>query len=932
MLRNLLLLAACIFLSGYTRGQIISVNPPLPTVDDTVTITFDATQGSAGLVGVETVYMHTGLITPSSSDGRDWLYVVSDWGIDNHKVKMTNLGNNKHQLRYHIRSFYGVPANETVLQMAFVFRDLTGAKTGKTATEGDIFYEVSEPGIDVEFFAPSQSELLVNGGEQLSILAVVNEPADISLFDNGNLVTQLSQTDSLTYLLTAANSGDHVIEVVATNSNGTARDTFSYAVRESIARAFPPAGTELGATYLNDSTVRLYLYAPQKMSVYVLGSFNNYSFRAAYQMIPTPDNNGYWIDLTLTPGQLYTYQYVVNEEIYVADPFSELILNLNDDQFIPAVTFPNLPPFPAKADGNVSVLQPGKEAYDWQIPNFTPPAKEELVIYELLPRDFVARHDYQTLLDTLDYLENLGVNAIEFMPINEFEGNISWGYNPSFHMALDKYYGRPEDLKLLIDEAHKRGIAIIVDIVLNHVFSQSPLAQLYWDQANFRPTANSPYLNVEAKHNFNVGYDVNHESFATRQWAKRIVTYWLDEYHIDGYRFDLSKGLTQKNTLGNQGAWDAYDASRITILKQIADWCWEANPEAYVILEHFSANQEQQELAEYGMLLWNNQNHEMNEATMGYNSNFEGLSYQQRGWNQPNLVSYMESHDEERLVYKNLNFGNTSGSYSTKDLPTAIERLEPAAVMLFTVPGPKMLWQFNELGYPFPINLCPDGTIDDPCRVDPKPIRWDFFQEGPRRRLYNVFSAMIKLKTTYPVFNTTNYQIDLRNRLKRVRLIGNEMDVLALANFDVVSGNISGQFSHTGWWYEYFSGDSVEVTNVGMQMNLAAGGYRLYTDQRLPRPNLATSLAPSFAPSLPISVHYQAISNEIWLTAQLVGGGPVTVDVLNLNGQRVATLYQGPSQNLDLRWAVPAVLTDGMYVVRLHTGNQAISRRIAIRR
>ncbi|NOZ04318.1 MAG: hypothetical protein GXO92_06915 [FCB group bacterium] len=101
------------------------------------------------------------------------------------------------------------------------------------------------------------------------------------------------------------------------------------------------------------------------------------------------------------------------------------------------------------------------------------------MIYELLVRDFIDRHDYQTLIDTLDYLEKLGINAIELMPINEFEGNSSWGYNPSFYFAPDKYYGTRQDLKLFIDECHRRGIAVIMDIVLNHTYGQSPLVSGY---------------------------------------------------------------------------------------------------------------------------------------------------------------------------------------------------------------------------------------------------------------------------------------------------------------------------------------------------------------------------------------------------------------------------------------------------------------------
>ncbi|MCB0681020.1 MAG: hypothetical protein KDC32_08815, partial [Saprospiraceae bacterium] len=178
------------------------------------------------------------------------------------------------------------------------------------------------------------------------------------------------------------------------------------------------------------------------------------------------------------------------------------------------------------------------------------------------------RHDYTTLIDTLDYLQNLGINAIELMPVQEFEGNISWGYNPSFHMALDKYYGPVNEFKRFIDSCHARGMAVILDVVYNHAFGQCPLVQLYFDG---KPTPESPYFNVDATHPFNVGYDFNHESEATRRYIDQVMTYWLEEFRVDGFRFDLSKGFTQVNNPDDVGAWGQYDASRIAILKHYAD-------------------------------------------------------------------------------------------------------------------------------------------------------------------------------------------------------------------------------------------------------------------------------------------------------------------------------------------------------------------------
>jgi len=186
------------------------------------------------------------------------------------------------------------------------------------------------------------------------------------------------------------------------------------------------------------------------------------------------------------------------------------------------------------------------------------------------------------------------------MPISEFEGNLSWGYNPNYYFAPDKYYGTKNALKHFIDECHSRGIAVIQDMVLNHSFGTSPMVMLYWDALNNRPAANNPWFNPIAKHDFNVGYDFNHESEATKYLVNRVVKYWINEYHVDGYRFDLSKGFTQTNTLGNTTAWGHYDQSRINIWQRISDSIWSVKPNAYVILEHFADNDEENRFIQHG--------------------------------------------------------------------------------------------------------------------------------------------------------------------------------------------------------------------------------------------------------------------------------------------------------------------------------------------
>jgi len=260
---------------------------------------------------------------------------------------------------------------------------------------------------------------------------------------------------------------------------------------------------------------------------------------------------------------------------------------------------------------------------------------------------------------------------------------------------------------------------------------------------------------------------------------------------------------------------------------------WDHNPNAYVILEHLTENSEEKNLAEFGMMLWGNMNYEYNEASMGYSSDIDWASYKERNWSVPHVIAYMESHDEERLMYKNIQYGNSNEYYNIKDLNTGLHRVELTANFFIPIPGPKMIWQFGELGY--------DYSIDYNGRVGNKPIRWDYFTSN-RKRLYHVFAALNNLKTEYDVFNTDQFEISQSDNLKVLKLFGDEMDVVILGNFDIETKDINPDFPNTGSWYEFYTGDTLEVSAVDDYISLSPGEYRLYTDVKLEQPNLPTSI------------------------------------------------------------------------------------------
>jgi len=933
MNRTNIILAFLLFLqTSFIASQVVTWDPVLFTAEDMVTITFDASEGNGELAGEGgAIYAHTGVITSESTAPNDWKYVVSEWGVADNKVLMTPIGNSQYQISYNPRDYYSVPSNEGILQLAFVFRNLDGSKVGRAVDGGDIFIDVAQStGLQATFAEPFERPYIAELNETFTIAVQASEEATISIYVDNLLVAQNVGTQAV-HEETAFEEAKKWIKYVVSTNTEEVVDSFFYLVQPSNTIEAVPMGLEDGINYIDDNTVLFSLFAPSKKFAYVIGEFNNWEIDPAYQMKVTPEGNRYWLQIEgLEAGKEYAFQYLVDGFIKIGDPYAEKVLDPWNDQFIPESTYPNLKSYPSgKTTDIVSVFQTAQTPYEWKTTDYERPEQTNLIIYELLIRDFLESQSYDDLTDTLDYLERLGVNAIELMPIMEFEGNNSWGYNPSYFFAPDKYYGTEDALKRFIDEAHGRGIAVILDMVLNHAFGQCPLVRLYPDLDQ------SPYHNKIARHPFNVGYDFNHESDATKYFVDRVNEYWLTEYKFDGYRFDLSKGFTQNDTGDDIGAFGQRDDSRIALLKRMADKLWEVDPTAYVILEHFADNGEETELANYGMMLWGNANHDYAEAAMGYSGNFSGLSYKSRGFSSPHLVGYMESHDEERMMYRLPNDGNSSGGYNTKNFETAIERAKMAATFFFPIPGPKMVWQFGEVGYDFSINRCTDGSINGNCRLSDKPVRWDYYEDASRRSLFDHYSLMIALKKNYPTFQTDNFNTELGSAFKMIRLRHSEMDALVVGNFDVVEASKLVTFTQFGTWYDFMTGEELEILDIFQTLTLAPGEFHIYTSAPLPSP--AELLMTSIEDLEILTAKYQIrhfpnpFQHTTTIEYDLPKAAKVSVRIFNVLGEEIEVLFEGKQsaglQSLD--WEAND-LQNGAYFYEVDIEGERVMGRLLL--
>lgn len=845
-MKNSILLIIFLLNLSNLWGQTREVDPAFPLADEELTLTVDVTGTSlegydgdvwiwAWLPDLDPVFDAPTNVNPATT------------AQDDAKVTRSGSNPNIYTFTFTPTVFFGKEAAE-ITRIGFKLKSVDW--NDGIQSDNDLFIDISEGELEVVFTSPSTNFIFVNESEVVTLEGSSSQQADLSLFINDALVTSINGT-SLSFEYTVATTGTISARLEGSSGGTVVMDEIQLIVRQSKLD-LRPSGIIQGINYsdLDNTQATFCLYAPLKTSVYLVGDFNQWQVSNEYQL--AEDEDFFWITVdNLTAGQEYAFQYLIDEEILVGDPYADKILDPNNDSFIPDTTYPNLLSYPQNevSDGWVSVMQTNQIPYNWQSNNFSAPAKEDLVIYELLVRDFDDEQNYQAVVDRLDYLKELGINAIHLMPIMEFDGNNSWGYNPAYFFAVDKYYGTKNDLKNFIDICHENGIAVILDMVLNHTHERNPLAWMYWDHTNFRPSADNPWLNQEATHPFNVFFDFNHESTDTKNFVDTVNYYWLNEFRFDGFRFDLSKGFTQTFSGNNVGLWGQYDQSRVDLLTRMADNIWSHHPDAYVILEHLSDNSEEKVLADYGMMLWGNMNHNYNQNTMGYSSdsNLDWSYHGIRGWNEPNLISYMESHDEERLIYRNLEFGNSLGAYNTTNIDIALERVKAASAIYYSIPGPKMLWQFGELGYDKPINLCPDGSIQEGCRVDEKPIPWQdasnglgYDQELNRKRLYDVTSELIQLKTSSSTFSSSEFRLDESSSLvKKIVLDANtssptnvdESSFVVVANFNLQNVNESVEFPYSGTWFRYFAAaDPLEVSGTSIDLHLQAGEFRIYSN------------------------------------------------------------------------------------------------------
>jgi 1,4-alpha-glucan branching enzyme len=524
-----------------------------------------------------------------------------------------------------------------------------------------------------------------------------------------------------------------------------------------------------------DGTIRLHLLAPNARFVEVEWRTGQEEGRSLMQTL----EGGRWtLSLSADPQETLMYRYVMDGANRFADPWSKQV------DWVNPVTGKesHLPEHAWTVVGGLP------EA----LPAWTPPKPETWVIYELSIPDVAPPGSYAGLESKLEYIRDLGVNAIEPLPVTAFPGSESWGYNPAFHMAPEGAYGTPEELASLIRAARSLGIAYVKDIVLNHVDGSGPLHAMHG------PAEVNPYTMVF--NSFNWGFPkLDQESPAFKRYVKDTLTHWVTFWGVDGYRYDATQWIK----------WSGYNDWGASWMSYVVD---QANPGVFQMAENLPSEPAMVKGTELdgewdGHYRWRMRrvfSRGQIEEPEKFREILDPRSHAyQSGWQR---VPYIESHDEERFMRELLQAG-----YSGED---ALRRHHAAAAVTLTVPGVPMLYAGQEWG---------ESTKKV---VGLNPLQWEVAEQPARAELREAFRELIQLRTGHRALHHDKIEIlELDATTGTVVYLRPGVPESVLVAFNVSAEPVELDLSDTGTLVrELHREKTADLTNV----HLRAGEARIF--------------------------------------------------------------------------------------------------------
>ncbi|MCG6134333.1 MAG: alpha-amylase family glycosyl hydrolase [Nostoc sp. LLA-1] len=533
------------------------------------------------------------------------------------------------------------------------------------------------------------------------------------------------------------------------------------------------------------------LFAPYNKGATLKGSFSD------WQEIPMKKGeDGYFRTTVELEDGDYQYKFRVQSNSWFFEP--EEWVDVTD----PYAT--DIDELSGEDNGIVRIKDGARivDTYVWKHEDKPLPPDHELVIYELHVGDFsggeddpYARGKYKHVIEKLDYLCDLGINAIELMPIKEYPGDYSWGYNPRHFFATESSYGSTAELKHLIDECHGKGIRVIMDGIYNHSEASSPLTQIdhdYWYHHSPRDPENNwgPEFNYEH-------YDEQLDIYPARKIIGDTIRFWIEEYHVDGIRYDAARQIGNydfmhwivpeaKKTAGTKPFYNIAEhipeTTDITNVDGPMDGCWH-DSFRHTIMAHICGD------------------------TFDLESLKDVIDAKRQGFmGATNVVNYLTNHDHERTMVELAN----------RDIfdEAGFNRAKLGAAILMTSVGVPLIWMGEEFGE------------YKPKQPESSKIDWTLPSNDLNRSLCDYYKGLIHLRKNSHALYTENIEFIHENVEAKVlaysRWNNEGSRVVVVANFSdsFLAGYHVPNFPCGGTWHEWTGDYDLEIGDDGIITDL----------------------------------------------------------------------------------------------------------------
>ncbi|BAS58586.1 alpha amylase [Leptolyngbya boryana NIES-2135] len=520
-------------------------------------------------------------------------------------------------------------------------------------------------------------------------------------------------------------------------------------------------------------TIEFNLFAPRNEAVELIGSFSD------WQGVPMEkDETGFFrVQLELKDGD-YQYKFRIKHQ--------DKWIETND---------PYMTEMDRKTQNGIVHIKEGQRILDtfiWQHDDSFLPDNRDLVLYEMHIADFCNADPsdptkFKQALEKLDYLSELGINAIALMPITEYAGDYRWGYMPQHFFALESSYGKPADFKSFVDECHARGIRVFIDCIFNHTHEESPLLLIdrdYWyyhdrhypeDDANYW----GPELSYE-------NYDPDRDIRPTWNYVNAIVQFWTHEYHIDGIRYDAVRQIANDEFFGwlfeqvkvpkpfFHIAEHIPDSSEICKPQGVFDACWHES------FRYFLTD----------LLIGKD---------IDFNEFKSAIAAQPQGYAEAtSVINYLATHDREHLIVELQDAGIDD-----------LDRIKLGAMIQFTALGIPMLWMGDEFG---------QDTYKTETTTEPNPLDWSLLQKN--QPLFDFYKRLIALRHEKSSLRSDNLEFFHENGKVLAYVRWNEAGerMVVVANFsDQDFENYAiDHFPADGTWKDWSDGQEVDPSAIDL--------------------------------------------------------------------------------------------------------------------